>query len=516
MSFARRCVASFALLASVVTGGCGGGGGGGGDDGPVLPGTLSAIALQGGATPLGGTYDAFPADATVAAADGGWVAFVANLTGGAASKALFVVRPNGVVVPVYTAGETLPTNLAGTGTIADFERIWIRPGGIVVTHVSVTAGSGEAFLTARVDGNGTVVEKADAMHLGLTLPDPVPSGTTGTLAAIDEDATQVDDQGDVFFHGTGSNGGLHGVFTVNRAGTLIARVAITGETIPGLGTFGFDFPAIGIDQDGALVAFAAAMTTSPSEAIFATFDGLGFVRAAANLDVPPSSGGDAFSDVYVDGPLHVTFAGGQGQGFVTWRGQVAGGAPDHGIYTRQVANGGALALGALTALLGPNTSLTGVGGGLVTDVDLYETAVDPTRVVFSIDLAGGSTSRVFVSGQPGSTTFAEIFRQGETAPGGANFATSYPSLGVPGTTQDRVGSFAYTAILTDNASGLWWARFGQGFFLVTKEGSTAAGTGGGVFATFAVPSSVSTATDTLVFRAAINGGTAPTGLFRQG
>ena len=511
----QRFVVTVAVLASLVVGvGCGGGGGGGGG-GPTLPGTLAAVALQGAATPAGGTYGGFVPDTKLAAADGGWVAFVADVVGGSTSRGLFVVRPNGTVVLVYSDGETVPNTNGGSGTIDDFERIWIRPGGLVVAHVSITGGSTEGFVTARVDNNGNVVEKAGAVYLGRTLPNPIPAGTTGTLVAIDEDATQVDDQADIFFHGTGSNGGLHGVFTSNRAGTNLARIAISGETVPAAGTFGFDFPAIGIDQDGALVAFAASLTTSPSEAIFATFDGVGFIRLAANGETPPASGARAFDDVYADGPLHVTYAGGQGAAYVTWRGSVTGSTPEHGIYSCLCANGGGLALGAVQAIVGPNTVFTEAGLGIITNVALYETAVDPTRVSLSVDLAGGSTSRLFLSAVPGAT-FAEIFRQGASAPGGSTFALQYPSLLLDGVTTDRTGSFGFTATLTDNTSGLFWAIFGVQFFVVAKDGDTAAGTGGGVFAAFSSPSAVAAAVDTLAFRAFINGGTATTGIFRQG
>jgi|GEM_PF-3340968 len=515
----QRFVAVVVVVSSLAAGvGCGGGGGGGAPAGPTLPGTLAALALQGAPTPAGGSYAGFVPDVPLSAADGGWVAFVGDVTGGSTTRGLFVARPNGTVVLVYAKGESVPTTNGGSGTIDDFERIWVRPGGLVATHVSITGGSGEGLLTARVDASGNVVEKAGAVYLGRTLPNPVPSGTTGTLVAIDEDATQVDDQADVFFHGTGSNGGLHGVFTVNRSGTLIARVAITGETVPAAGTFGFDFPAIGVDQNGEIVAFAASMTTSPSEMIFATYNNVGsqFVPVASNLNFPQGSGGRPFDNVYEDGPLHVFFSGGVGQAYVTWRGSVTGSAPEYGVYTRQVANGGSLALGLdILAVVGPNTAFNEVGIGIVTDVALYETAVDPSRVTLSVNLAGGSTSRLFLSAAPGGT-FVEIFRQGSAAPDGSTFATAYPSLLLPGTTTDRVGSFAFTATLTDASSGLWWAIIGQDFFTVAKDGTTAPGTGGGFFAAFSSPISVATAVDTLVFRAGISGGSATTGIFRQG
>lgn len=136
----QRFVVTVAVLASLVVGvGCGGGGGGGGG-GPTLPGTLAPVALQGAATPAGGTYGGFVPDTKLAAADGGWVAFVADVVGGSTSRGLFVVRPNGTVVLVYSDGETVPNTNGGSGTIDDFERIWIRPGGLVVAHVSITGG----------------------------------------------------------------------------------------------------------------------------------------------------------------------------------------------------------------------------------------------------------------------------------------------------------------------------------------------------------------------------------------
>lgn len=509
----RRLLLACALGAFGV--GCGGGGGGGPTT-PTIPGTLAAAAVEGSPTPAGGVFGAFAPDAMVAAWDDGWVAFVADVVGGSVTQGLFVMRPAGDVVLVYGKGETVPNTNGGSGTIDDFERIWMRANGVVVTHVEISGGSGEGFLAARVTNVGTVVEKTGALYLGRTLPDPIGGGTTGTLAAIVEDDTQVDDQGDIFLHGVGSNGGLHGIFTVNRLGTLGPnRIAITGETVPAAGTFGFDFPAIAIDRNGQLVAFVATMSAAPSERIFATFDGLSFAPVAANLDAPPESGGRLFDDVHDDGPLLLTWAGGNAPAIVTWRGSVSAPSPDHGVYARQVANNGLLALGPLLAIVGPNTSLTGVGGGVTTGAELYPTVVGPDRATIGVDLAGGSTSVVFVSAVANSS-FQEIFRQGTTAPGGSAFSTTYPSLFLDGVATDRAGSFALSAILADATTGVFWAVAGSAFFTVAKEGDAAPGTLGGAFGSFAAPSVVVTARNTVVFRALVVGGSGATGIFRQG
>ncbi len=63
------------------------GGGGGGDSAPVdsgAPGVLRALALEGEVAPDtgGGTYAAFPTFPIMDAAENGWCAFVANVTGG--------------------------------------------------------------------------------------------------------------------------------------------------------------------------------------------------------------------------------------------------------------------------------------------------------------------------------------------------------------------------------------------------------------------------------------------------
>lgn len=520
-TFSRTvAVLSLALLGAVgvVAPGCGGGGGGGGPAECTVPGTLTALALQGAGTPAGGTYGPFGPLMQVSATEGGWVAFVADVIGGTTSKGLFVARPNGIVVLVYAKDETVPNTNGGTGTINNFERIFMRPNGLVVAHVEISGGSVEGILTARVDGAGAVVEKAGAIYVGRALPSGSSGAAVGNLTAIDEDLTLVDDLGFIFFEGAGTGATpLHGIWKVSADGTQIGPAVVTGDPVMVGGTCGFNFDAIGTDSDGAILAFAVDVIGGPTEAIFATFGGGTFALAAKNGDSPPNTGGRTFDDVFNGRQLIVSFGGGATAGFVTWQGDLTGSSPDSGVFTRQVVGGGILALGSLQTIVSPGQSLVGLGAGaLAAGVDMLLGPTDPARLTLDVDVAGGTTQEIFFSA-PSAVVTTEIFRQGQTAPEGGTFGTTYPSLLLDSSVSvDRAGSTVLSAVLQDASTGIYWAVHNCGFFLVAKEGQGAPGTGAGVFGPFSSPSVVTSGTNVVAFPATVIGGTALSGLFRQG
>ncbi len=137
MRYAVFCL----LLISLPFAGCGGGGGGD-DAGPVtLPGVLTALALQGDATPLGaasaGTFAPFIVGAPVMdCAEGGWSAFVAtvNLTAGGQRDVLYVAEPSGTLHEIYAVGDADP-GMSG-GTITGFSCVWMCNDGTVYASVT--------------------------------------------------------------------------------------------------------------------------------------------------------------------------------------------------------------------------------------------------------------------------------------------------------------------------------------------------------------------------------------------
>ena len=494
--------------------GCGGGGGGGGG-GCSIPGTLVPLALQGQPAPGTGPgiYAAIPASPIAHVAAGGWAAFVADVTGGTIVRGLFVARPDGSVRLAYAVGDLLPDSTPGTGTITDFERVFVTPGGVVVALVDGTVPS-LGIVTARVDNTGTVVEKHGAFYVGQALPvsaAPVP----GNLAAIDPDLMAVDDQGTVFFHGTGTGlSPVHGIYFAARTGPPNQGVVVaTTDPLDGGGLAGTAFDGMGIDADGLVCAYSVNITGGPSLKGIFVDDGGGNLRVAENGDAPPFTGGRTFDDVFAGGPLLVSLS--SGITAVAWTGDLSGITPDLGVFIRVFSS----------TTIGPIETIAAPGelapleplGATFGDVFLLPSQQDPFRLTLQALITGGDTQTIFYS-SPSAGTLNEIWREGETAPDDtATFTTTYPSFDAPFVqVPDDLGSPAFAATLSDATTGVWWAVRGCGFFTVAKSGDVAPGTGGGTFGTLVDPALVSTATNVVIFSAPIVGGTTASGLFRQG
>ena len=313
--------------------------------------------------------------------------------------------------------------------------------------------------------------------------------------------------------GTGSAGGTRGIWGAARDGTGLAKLAKAGDAAPGTaGTFGFGFEAIGIDQDGLLLAFAVDVLLGPASAIYMV-DTTTFVTVlvAKDGDVVPDTGGlRTFSDAYDGGPLVVSLLGGFGS--AVWQGEISGPTPNVGIFYRPMTP----AVGAVDSFLMPGEPAPNTGGGLVNAIALLDAEIDPNRVTAMATVASGSTSLVFY-GIHDASALTEICRQGGAAPGagGATFTSTFPSVGVPRSNDtDSAGSLGFSAVLSDASSGIWWQIVNCGFFSVARAGDPAPGTVG-AFAPFSAPALVNVAVDTLVFQAFVTGGPAVTGLWRQ-
>jgi hypothetical protein len=511
-------VAAVAVLAGIVqvAPGCGGGGGGGG--GPcTIPGTLIALAVEGGVAPGtgGGTYAAIPDTVTAAAADGGWVAWLADVSGGTVTGGLFAARPDGSTRLVYAIGETLPESSPGTGTITGFQRIFVTSGGVFVALVTGT-GPSEGVVTARIDGSGNVVEKHGVIWIGDTLPTSVGLAVPGALTDIDPTVMEISDTGETFFYGVGTGlTPVRGIYAVDRVGSAPVAWVATGDSMSGGGTCTGAFDGLGIATDSGvgIVAFSTGVSGGPgTKGIYAKDTYGTMVQVAYNGQTPADPGTRTFLDVFGGGPLIVSYL--SGVAYVTWTGVLSGGSPDLGVFSKQVAP----SLLATQTIVRPFGAATLAGGGaLYDDCILLDCEHDPNRVTIQALVTGGTTDRLYL-GSPGPGSVQEILREGGDAPGGtAHFTNTFPSLGTSYVHHaDNLDSMAFTATLDDASTGVFWAVYGCGLFAVALEGDPAPSTGGGSFDAFGAPAVVTTATNVVVFRSAVVLGTAASGLFRQG
>jgi hypothetical protein len=353
------------------------------------------------------------------------------------------------------------------------------------------------------------------VYVGDALPTSFGGGFAGTLAAIDVNLTSVNTLGSVFFHGTGSGfSPVHGIYAADRAGANITVAIATNDPLPssGTGICGTVFDGLGITANADVIAFSVnVLAGTTTKGIYAR-DAATLLRVAGNGDAPPFTGGRTFEDVFAGGPLVVSLI--SGVVAVAWNGDLSGPSPDLGVFIRVMAP----TVQAIETIAAPGQNAQGEPlGATYGDLLLLETENNPARLTIEALITGGDTDQIFVS-SPAAGTLNEIWREGTIPPGEtAAFTNTYGSLGetFPNITDD-VGSVAFAATLSDTTTGVFWASFGCGFFTVAKSGGLAPGTGGGVFTSFGSPTHVNTATNVVIFAAPVSGGTAPSGLFRQG
>jgi hypothetical protein len=119
---------------------------------------------------------------------------------------------------------------------------------------------------------------------------------------------------------------------------------------------------------------------------------------------------------------------------------------------------------------------------------------------------------------PAPGTLIEVLRTGEPAPGtgGVAFGDTYPSVDDRGNDDtDEFGRFAFSAVLDDASTGVWWYVPDCGVSPVALEGDPVPGRGDLVFGSLA-GARVSVAGRVVVFEAmTVEGGDmASVGLFR--
>jgi hypothetical protein len=293
------------------------------------------------------------------------------------------------------------------------------------------------------------------------------------------------------------------VFAVGRSGAGLVAAAQEGQDAVGFDPgeeIGSDWQALGIDEDGLLLGYAVNVLPSGAEAVYA--NNLSVVSlVASDGDTLSGVGGRTLEEPYDSGPLIVALSA--GVGVFVWEGELSGADPNDVILLRQVSPA---PMGALTVLAAGGQTAPGAGAGATFGgLSLLDSEIDAVAATLRAQVLGGNTLEVFYD-LPGVGTFLEVWREGEDAPGAGPgaFTTSYPSFSVEHHVEsDVVGSVAFTALLSDATTALFWAIHQCGFFVVARQGDLIPG--GGTYASFGAPSSVATAVGVVAFRAGVDG-----------
>jgi hypothetical protein len=478
-----------AIALGFSTHGCGGGGGGSGGGGGearlcASP-TTAALALRGDEAPDtgGGSYLSFgdPLDA----AAGGFVAFGADLVGGAFPTGVFVAPPSAPVRLAWGVGG--PDN-----AVEWIRRVVVTEGGLLaaVADYRVEGELRTAVLTARVDGSGEVVERTVAFV---------------ATSRFDVRAIEVGANEDVFLL-VDAEGGV-ALYRMDRMGDALEAIASEGDPVPGFpdgSEYGADWGGFSVDESGEFLAFSATVTPGDVRAVFATdFDTTRVVARDGDL----SPAGDALDQAFVAGPLVASQGG--GVSVVAWQGAVGGGGPDEGVFLRRVFPD----LGPVETLVAPGEDLPGGGAGATA---ITETEAGAYAATVEIRRAGAGAARSYYD-VPAPGTVLPVVASGDAAPGGGGAGfLSFPSVDDRTTADtDAFGRFGFSATLEDGSAGIWTYVPDCGIALVAFDGDPVPDVPDAAFSSLGRASLV-VAGETMAFRTAVLvGGDALTqGVFR--
>ena len=296
------------LLALGLALGCGGG-----RDGPAGGSVdLFVAAFEGADAPGtgGGTYAGFGATPLMTTADGGWVAFVASIVGGSSSSVLYVVQPDGVVVPVFALGD--PAVAPSTGTISAFGRLWLTRDGVVYVTVTIAGDATRSFglLTARVTG-GAVSDTTAPLYDGDMLPLPL----MGTLSGIRDTDAKIEPDGTYWFVGTDDDTGRQNLMSVEQDGSGLALHAEIEDELPGLTTL-TNIQQFGMDDTGTWFGIVASTGVGEDRVYMRQRDTLPYLEVLSRnqtIDTVTNVGNPVtrtITDPHRAGPL-VLYAGGR-------------------------------------------------------------------------------------------------------------------------------------------------------------------------------------------------------------
>jgi hypothetical protein len=332
--------------------------------------TQSAVVFEGDPAPGtgAGTYSGFGDPWLNGLGD---VAFLATVTGGTASRGIFV-DSGGTPTAVALQGDPAPGT--GEGTYSSFGDPSINGSGEVVFFAFVSGGTASRGIF--LDGSS----REECWLEG----DAAPGTGGGTYAGFGDHS--LDESGDVAFFASVSGGTTSAGIFLDSAGTETA-VALVGDPAAGAGggTYaGFGDPSLNGLGD---VAFLATVTGgTASRGIFVDSGGTQ-TAVALEGDPAPETGGGTYS--FFGSP----FLGDSGD--VAFRANISGGALGQGVF---VDSGGAQTAVALEGDPAPDS-----GGGSYSFFDRPRIG-GSAAVIFRANVTGGAASQGIFAAAPASGT----------------------------------------------------------------------------------------------------------------
>ncbi len=498
-------VFALVLLTSLVA--CGGGGGGG--DGPEgAPGTLRLMALEGAPAPgTAGVFLAIPAQPVMAAAEGGYCAFVLPTTDGSLPEVLYVAEPDDVptIVPVFAIGDLALS--PGGGTIDDILATWICDDGTVLAFVLITGDAGGVtfgVLSASVSGGVASAKTGVIFHHD----DLTGVGGVGDLTAFVLSSACKTSDGALWFLGEDDGTDIN-LYSVGKDGTGLTRRAGFGDPLGvdrGGGTI-ISIDAFTVDSAGSIFAYVVTASTGVLERMLVRGPGLN-VEFFGTGDPLPTSG--SVTDAFKGGSF-VTFTSGQ----VVWVAQGNAGGIDDVMMLYEPLN----MINPWTVLARTGDTAPQTGMGTIGTIDTLHAAKSCIFPGIHVSVVGGSGSaseavyRVLGAGNgnldPDSSNVS-AFNGGFVPSAWVGLTTAAPASGQPYSEVSRNGSTLFAQSFGGTSQVLW--SVSAGTFVLAEPGM--ATPDGDIFGSFATDFEGITANDVALFRANVD--TAGSGLYRRG
>lgn len=487
-------IACFALLLTAC-------GGGGDDPAPAAaPGVLRALAVQGQpALGTGGNFGSFlltPPLMDVAA--GGWSAFVAPTTDVTKTSVLYVAQPDASLVEVFAVGEAVPA--PGTGNITGFAGVWMCPGGIVLTAVTIGGGVPTFGVLSSVVAGGVATQKHDVIYDGGLLPAPL----LGTLANLEAGTATKEDDGTFWFKGLESGSGFFHLFSVERDGTGLTLRAQRNAALPFDGNL-LTIDAFNVDPTGTFYGFVASPVLPGPRRLLVRTAAPGALTEVVREGFVLPTGGGTLMNIFKGGRLNVF-----GNGEVVWMGQGTNAAPDDVFLWGNTTGAANVTVLARSGQAAPNT-----GGtlGVMNGMNQASGSVIPQFSSTVVGSPSGSTFGTFgilVKGQAPRLGTSHLM-QADVGPLGATYVGLSP-VNPPYTQLSANGSFLFANQLAGGLTAVLWMIPLSGVFALALENGAAPG--GDTFGSFLGASAHVCADNAALFRAPLTA--AGSGIFRRG
>jgi hypothetical protein len=419
---------------------------------------IEAVALEGETTPVGGTFKLFPSSLVPAINRTGAIAFRAALDSAPYTSAVFVATPDrslGVAVGVGEATEV--------GQLARLRELALGDDGGVLVRASLAGGVSGIF-RARSGIVDAVARLGDPTDLGggFRFGDVRVRGASGEAIFL---------------------GVKEGVFVATAPGAL-TTIAVLGGPTPLGGTYGaFDPPAAG--TRGRIVFGASIQGGRANEALLA----VGRSRAVPLVTTGSRApGGGRLLDLFSD-PIDGLARPGVGRGAVAFQAGLAGTSAESGLFAWTGGRLRALALAGDTA---PGGRFTTFG------TPALRAARD---VAFVAQVAGPNDSILYRRRGRRTRAVAVAGRETGTRLGGRFTAFDAPAVSPTG--------IVFRATLDQGSREALFLTRGRSLEALVASGEDEPG--GGRFRSFAAPAASGAS---VVFRAALAATASTSALFR--